>query len=190
MDIESIFFTIFIVWYFKNYIPEDTINILYNLHGKATQLLNVYNSVMCPLYFSLDEKEEIKEETTEKEEEPKPEIKYEDKFLEDIRKMNKEYVFTEDEKVEEGKQYLELLKKESDERVYQLTQIRNSISQIEIKLIKYDCDEDYCTCDDDDEDVNLGETKEERIKVLVTQLKELKEEKNKLDELFQSKKYI
>jgi|LakMenEpi03Aug12_release.lakeMendotaPanAssembly.Ray.scaffolds.fasta_scaffold286196_2 hypothetical protein len=192
MDIESIFFTIFTIWYFSRYIPEDTLNALYRLHGKATHLLNVYNSVVYPLYFSLDEEDDLKEEIKEevKTEEAKPEVKYEDKFLEDIRKMNKEYVFDDDEKLQEGKQYLELLKKASDERIYQLTQLRNSISQIEIKLIKYDSDEDYCTCDDDDEDVNLGETKEERIKVLVTQLKELNEEKNKLDDLFQSKKYI
>jgi hypothetical protein len=151
---------------------------------------------MYPLYFLLDE-EELKEEITEeanaeevKSVEPKPEVKYEDKFLEDIRKMNKEYVLDDSEKVEEGKQYLELLKKASDERLSQLTQIRDIISQIEIKLIKYDGDEDYCICDDDDEDVNLGETKEERIKKLSTQLKELKDEKDKLEELFQSKKYI
>ena len=194
MDIESIFFTIFIIWYFKNYIPKDTINILYNLHGKATNLLNVYNSVMYPLYFSLDEDEVKEEKPIEEEEKPveeeKPEVKYEDKFLDNIRKMNKEYVFDDAEKIEEGKQYLELLKKASDERILQLTQIRDSISQIELKLIKYEVDVDYCTCDDDDEDVNLGETKEERIKVLGNQLKELRDEQNKLEELFQSKKYI
>jgi len=196
MDIESIFFTIFTIWYFSRYIPENTLNTLYSLHGKATHLLNVYNSVMYPLYFLLDE-EELKEEITEeanaeevKSVEPKPEVKYENKFLEDIRKMNKEYVLDDSEKVEEGKQYLELLKKSSDERLSQLTQIRDIISQIEIKLIKYDGHEDYCICDDDDEDVNLGETKEERIKKLSTQLKELKDEKDKLEELFQSKKYI
>ena len=153
--------------------------------------MNVYNRVFFPLHFSLDE-EELKEETLEevKPVEPKPEIKYEDKFLEDIRKMNKEYVLDDAEKVEEGKQYLELLKKASDEKIYQLAQIRDSISKIEIKLIKYDGDEDYCICDDDDDDINLGETKEERIKILATQLKELRDEKNKLEELFQSKKYI
>ena len=189
MDIESIFFTIFTIWYFSRYIPEDTLNTLYRLHGRATEFLDVYNSVM---YLSLDVLKEEKEEKEEevKSEEPKPEVKYEDKFLEAIRKMNKEYVLDDDEKVEEGKQYLELLKKASDERIHQIIQIRDSISQIEIKLIKYDSDEDYCTCDDDDEDVNLGETKEERIKMLVTQLKDLRDEKNKLDDLFQSKKYI
>ena len=188
MDIESIFFTIFTIWYFSRYIPEDTLNALYRLHGRATEFLNVYNSVM---YLSLDVlKEEKGEEEEVKPLEPKPEIKYEDKFLEDIRKMNKEYVLDDAEKIEEGKQYLELLKKASDERIHQIIQIRDSISQIEIKLIKYDSDQDYCICDDDDEDVNLGETKEERIKTLVTQLKELRDEKNKLDDLFQSKKYI
>ena len=188
MDIESIFFTIFTIWYFSRYIPEDTLNALYRLHGRATEILNVYNSVM---YLSLDV---LKEEKGEEEEKPvvekKPEVKYEDKFLEAIRKMNKEYVLDDAEKIEEGKQYLELLKKASDERIHQIIQIRDSISQIEIKLIKYDSDQDYCICDDDDEDVNLGETKEERIKTLTTQLKELRDEKNKLDDLFQSKKYI
>ena len=188
MDIESIFFTIFTIWYFSRYIPEDTLNALYRLHGRATEFLDVYNSVM---YLSLDVlKEEKGGEEEVKPLEPKPEVKYEDKFLADIRKMNKEYVLDDAEKVEEGKQYLELLKKASDERIHQIIQIRDSISQIEIKLIKYDSDQDYCICDDDDEDVNLGETKEERIKTLVTQLKELRDEKNKLDDLFQSKKYI
>ena len=187
MDIESIFFTIFTIWYFSRYIPEDTLNALYRLHGRATEILNVYNSVM---YLSLDVlKEEKGEEEEVKPLEPKPEIKYEDKFLEDIRKMNKEYVLDDAEKIEEGKQYLELLKKASDERIHQIIQIRDSISKIEIKLIKYDGDEDYCTCDDDDEDVNLGETKEERIKMLVTQLKDLRDEKNKLDEIYSSVKY-
>ena len=187
MDIESIFFTIFTIWYFSRYIPENTLNTLYRLHGRATEILDVYNSVM---YLSLDV---LKEEKGEEEEKPvvekKPEVKYEDKFLEAIRKMNKEYVLDDAEKVEEGKQYLELLKKVSDERIHQIIQIRDSISKIEIKLIKYDSDEDYCTCDDDDEDVNLGETKEERIKMLVTQLKDLRDEKNKLDELYSSVKY-
>ena len=187
MDIESIFFTIFTIWYFSRYIPEDTLNALYRLHGRATEFLDVYNSVM---YLSLDVlKEEKGGEEEVKPLEPKPEVKYEDKFLADIRKMNKEYVLDDAEKVEEGKQYLELLKKASDERIHQIIQIRDSISKIEIKLIKYDGDEDYCTCDDDDEDVNLGETKEERIKMLVTQLKDLRDEKNKLDELYSSVKY-
>ena len=109
--------------------------------------------------------------------EVKPEIKYEDKFLDDIRKMNKEYEFTGDEKVEEGKKYYELLSKASDERVYQITQINDKMAEIQIKLTKYEEEDDYCICDDDDEDNNLGETKEERIKTLVKQKNDLSNEK-------------
>jgi len=198
MDMESIFFTIFTIWYLKSYIPEDFINTLYRLHDEATKFTEFYNSIMY-YHLLLDENDENNENNENDNDlvkevsnvQPKPEVKYEDKFLEQIRKMNKEYVFDDAEKVEEGKLYLELLKKASDERLYQIAQIRDKMSQIEIKLIKYEEHEGYCICDDDDsEDGNLGETKEERIKTLVNQQKELSEEKNKLDELFQSKKYI
>jgi len=82
MDIESIFFTIFTIWYFSRYIPEDTLNTLYRLHAKTTEIVELYNRVFFPLYFLLDE-DELKEETVEEEEVKtvvKPEIKYEDKF--------------------------------------------------------------------------------------------------------------
>jgi len=189
MDIESIFYTIFIIWYFRRYIPQDTLNTLYRLHGQATEILDVYNRVFFPLYFSLEEdlKEQIDQEV--KVQEVKPEIKYEDKFLDDIRKMNKEYEFTGDEKVEEGKKYYELLSKASDEKVYQITQINDKMAEIQIKLTKYEEEDDYCICDDDDEDNNLGETKEERIKTLVKQKNDLSNEKKKLVELFECQNY-
>jgi len=195
MDIESIFFTIFTIWYLKSYIPEELISRLYRLHDEATKFTEFYNDIMYShlLYDESDDNDDHLKEISNVEPaiEPKPEVKYEDKFLQHIRKMNKEYVLDDDEKAEEGKQYIELLKKASDERLSQLTQIRDKMFQIEIKLIKYEDHEGYCICDDDDyEDGNLGETKEERIKTLVTQKTELSEEKNKLEELFQSKKYI
>ena len=194
MDSESIFFTIFIIWYFKSYIPEELINRLYRLHDEATKFTEFYNIIMYNhlLDDNDDDDDDVKElSNVEPVVEQKPEVKYEDKFLQNIRKMNKEFEFNEKEKFEESKHYFELLKKASDERVHQITQIRDKMSQIEIKLTKYEGDEGYCIYDDeDDEDSNLGETKEERIKTLVNQKTELIEEKNKLEELFQSKKYI
>jgi hypothetical protein len=65
MDIESIFFTIFTVWYFSRYIPEDTLNTLYGLHVQATKIVDVYNRVFFPLYFSLDQEEELKDDLKE-----------------------------------------------------------------------------------------------------------------------------
>jgi len=183
MDIQSIFFTIFTIWYFSGYIPEDIINTLNKLRHQYSGILNIYNKGFNILHFSLDEDE--KEES--KPVEPKPQVKYEDKFLEEIRKMNKEYEFDKDEKLQESRQYFELLKKAADERLYQITQVCDKIDQIEIKLTKYKGDESYCICHDHDDD--LGETKEERIETLVNQKKELRDEKNKIEHLFQSQKY-
>jgi len=194
MDIESFFFTIFIIWYFKNYIPEELINRLYRLHDDATKFTEFYNNIMY-YHLSFDENDDLVKELSNVEPvvELKPEIKYEDKFLEDIRKMNKEYVLDDAEKIEEGKHYLELLKKASDERIYQLTENRDKKSKIELKLINYEGDDNYCICDDEyeheDVDVNLGETKEERIKTLIKQRNEINEERDKLEELYSSVKY-
>ena len=96
--------------------------------------------------------------------------------------MNKEYEFTEEERLEESQKFDELLKKATDERVYQINQICDKISKIELKLTKYESDDNYCIYDDDDdEDSILGETKEERVKNLVKQQIELNAEKKNLE---------
>ena len=83
---------LFILWHFRTYGP----------------LTNFY-VVIQRLYFFLQDVanaklnvEEKSTTTTNTEEQPveikKPLVKYEDKYLEDIRKMSKEYEFTEAEK--------------------------------------------------------------------------------------------
>lgn len=191
MDKESIFFTLFLIWFINKVGIQNVFIMLNRFHQHATDFLNYYNTHLYPMYFS--QQSEIKDESQEQvkeEDTPKPEIKYEDKFLEDIRKMNKEYVFNDDEKFEEGQKFIELFNKASDERVYQINLINDKMAQIEIKLTKYEGESDYCICDDDEEDIGLGETKEDRINTLVKQQIELSNEKKKLVELFESQKYI
>ena len=187
MDTESIFFTLFVIWYFSRYLPKDVINTLYILHHQASDFLNIYNSVLYPLYFSLDEEEFIQDESSVN---PKPQVKYEDKFLEDIRKMNKEFEFNEEEKFEEEQKLVEFMKKTSDDRVNKISKINDKMTQIEMNLIKYEDIDDYYICgDEDDGDINLCETKEERIKTLIKQQLELINEKKKLEELYSSQEY-
>jgi len=189
MDTESIFFTLFIIWYFSSYITEDTINTFYRLHRQATEFFEFYNSIMYEhLLLNVNDDNTSPSMEPIVEQKPKPKVKYEDKYLEEIRKMNKEYVFDEYEKVEESNHLIELQKKASDERFYQITQICDKMTEIEIKLTKYEDNEGYCICDDDG-DINFGETKEERAKSLLKQQIGLFEEKKKLEDLYSSEDY-
>jgi hypothetical protein len=184
MDKESLFFTIFIMWYFSQY-GAEIFNTFNRLHNNAINFLELFT-----LYFEKYNEDDDFEDEIEDETPVKTVVKYEDKFLENIRKMNKEYVFDDDEKLEESQKVIELLKKAADERVYQINQICDKMSKIELKLTKYESDDNYCIYDDeDDDDAILGETKEERVKILVKQKLELSDEKNNLEELFKSPKY-
>jgi hypothetical protein len=129
----------------------------------------------------LDEKEEQEQEeeqeeinVKEKMEEVKPEPKYEDKYLNEIRKLSKEYVFDEkEEKLKNQKniEFQQIIKKEYFDKI---EEFKEKLSKIEIKLTKYESsDEDYCICDDEDDDSNLGLTKDERIKTLLEEQKDI-----------------
>jgi hypothetical protein len=183
MDKESLFFTIFIMWYFSQY-GGEIFNTFNRLHNNAINFLELFTLYNEDDEFEDEIKDELQDETP-----LKTVLKYEDKFLENIRNMNKEYVFDDDEKLEEAQKFNELIGKAADERVYQINQICDKVSKIELKLTKYEGDDNYCIYDDDDEDAILGETKEERVKNLVKQQHELNAEKKKLEELFQSQKY-
>jgi hypothetical protein len=184
MDMESLFFTIFIMWYFNQYGAEKIFNTFNRLHNNAINFLELFS-----LYFEKYNEDEELEDEIKDETLVKTALKYEDKFLENIRNMNKEYEFTEEEILEESQKFDELLKNVSDERVYQINQICDKMSKIELKLTKYERDDKYFIYHDDDEDYMLGLTKEERVDNLFKQLVELNVEKKNLEERFKSQKY-
>jgi hypothetical protein len=181
---ESLFFTIFIMWYFNQYGAEKIFNTFNRLHNNAINFLELFSLYFEKYNENEELQDEIKDETL-----VKTALKYEDKFLENIRNMNKEYEFTEEEILEESQNFDELLKNVSDERVYQINQICDKMSKIELKLTKYERDDKYFIYHDDDEDSMLGLTKEERVDNLFKQLVELNVEKKNLEERFKSQKY-
>jgi hypothetical protein len=180
MDIEPLFFTIFIMWYFSQYGAEKIFNSFNRLHNNAINFLELFT-----LYFEkYNEADGLEDEIEDEIKDKMPEtvVKYEDKFIENIRKMNKEYEFTEEEKLEEAQKVNELLKKAQDERVNQINQICDKMSKIELKLTKHEGDDKYFIYDDDDEDSILGLTKEERVENLFKQQVELNVEKKIIEE--------
>ena len=175
MDKETFFLTLFTIWYLRQYGPPQFVVLnTIKLYHNAIHYLNIYNCLVYPDYFS-DEKEEQEEIIVkEKMEEVKPEPKYEDKYLNEIRKLSKEYEFDENEeklKNQKNIEFQEIIKKEYLDKI---EEFKDKLGKIEIKLTKYESsDEDYCICDDEDDDSNLGITKEERIKILLEEQKDI-----------------
>jgi hypothetical protein len=99
--IDKAIFFMWVIWYFYKYIPNIiSFNILSS--NLVTRLINLYDIVTEWDYYSYDssstsESEDESDKIENTDEKPKQEMKYEDKYLADIRKLNKEWVFTDEE---------------------------------------------------------------------------------------------
>ena len=161
MDKETIFFTIFIILYVGNQIgANNLLNMFNKFNIKAIKFIDFYNIILNPMYFSEEEDEDILiedhpivESTIEK-----PVLKYEDKFLDDIRKLEKEYIFTEEEKWIEKQKIAEFLNKFTEEDDKKSKEFTEEISDNEIKLIKY---QNSCNKEEQDEEEQDEEEQDE-----------------------------
>jgi hypothetical protein len=140
MDKEKFFFTLFLVWYFTQYgPPHNVLLFLIKLYNYGNNFFEYCNTILAAKYFK-DNKEEDDDEDTiieeEKKEEKREEPRYEDKYLNEIRKLDKDFKFDEKEKSEEAEKIIELIGKSSDNRVNELNKINDKLAEIELKLTK------------------------------------------------------
>jgi hypothetical protein len=122
-------------------------------------------------------------------EEESPEPKYDDKYLEEIRKLSKEFIFDENEKKLIGEKFLEFHTSLMEEEYFvKLKEIKTKMDEVAEKLNKYESsDDDYCICDDDkDKDSHLGETKKERVTFLLEEQNNLRNKENELKQEYES----
>jgi hypothetical protein len=121
--------------------------------------------------------------------EERPEPKYEDKYLEDIRKLSKEFIFDENEEKLIGVKFIEFHTSLMEEEYFdKLKEIRTKIFENTKQLTKYESfDDDYCICDDNnDEDSHLVETKKERVTFLLEEQNNLRNKENELKQEYES----
>ena len=171
---QDMLYSILAIFFFISYIPPNKIHYWINwtiefLHLKPDICVSTGS-------FNNNDDENFKPE-------PNPPPKYEDKYLEDIRKLDKDFVFDEKDLELQRQKFLEMHESIIQLEYFdKLEEIRDKLGEIETKLTKYEgSDDDYCICDDEnDEDVYLGETKEERVKLLL----------EKQNELFQKEKEL
>jgi hypothetical protein len=175
MNIENVFIMLYVLWHFNNY---GTPKYLYLLCQKIYFLLQKYHQLWNRDYFVIEDKKET--EAIVQNPTPKPVVKYEDKYLEEIRKMSKEYNFTDEEqkmKMQKFEQIIDTIVKEKREK---MTEYEFKLNNINLKIKDYkDSDDVMCLIndnEDDDMDFSLCLSKEDVIKKLEKELELVEKE--------------
>ena len=157
---------------------------------------NDFNHAFLPNLFAIwdTETEENSDDENKENNEPsaniineKKEIKYEDKYLEDIKKLDKEFIFTSEEEELKEKKYLEIYKELLSSYSVRILEIQKEFKEQERILSKYEGNDDYCICDDEDnEDINFGTNKEEIIENIKEQQTNLFKEMDTLQQILET----
>jgi len=117
MDKEYFLFSLFVIWYFNNYgVPG-------NLLFFISKLNKVYNYVVYLSYKNVENKTLENKEIVEENTQIIPELKYEDKYLSDLIKMDKEFKFNEKEnkiKMKKMIEFLEIIKNEGNKKISEI----------------------------------------------------------------------
>jgi hypothetical protein len=216
MDNEF-FFIIFVSWFLTNYIMlllfnyNDDIDVilnegynkLNNLFFIVNDFLHIYNNIIFNNNllddYTDNENNENNVENKFIENEKKLSLKYEDKFLEDIRKMDKEFIFTDEENLLITKKYNEFYNSIMEKEYLKPREIINDkLNIIEILLKKYqeiDYDSLYSLCENnsesslDSENNETEEIKEIKIKNLLESQSELFKEDTLLKEKYETNEF-
>jgi len=183
---KAIFFT-WLIWYFYVYGPPPILfNFLVNFYYIYNDFFNCYNEI---IYSSIlyDEKSEQHDTIQITNESPKDPPKYEDKYLDDIRKLSKEWEFTDDENNHIPKLIEDFLNGYIETGQEKIEEITNQIISLE-KEIAEDTDsfnyvEDF---DDEGDSVSCENTSEERNSERRNKIQQLQEQYNNIKLQIQS----
>ena len=172
------------IWYFYAYGPPP---LMYNYFIRFWFILDKfmikYNKLLYPDYWetSSDSSSESIPELHDELEEHSPPTRYEDKYLDIIRQLNKEWEFTEDEIKEKGilyedfyQGYIKNIQCDIDEFNQQVNTYKKEIED-DVDIVNY-----IENCNDDGDDLIEETTLEERNEYRTEQIKELTEKINDL----------
>jgi hypothetical protein len=185
MNRETFFLSLFVIWYISNFGYKGLWFFITKFYQKADRFIHYCNHMISPDIFLEDD-----DTTTKTEEQEKIVPKYEDKYLTDIRKMNKEFIWNDEEEKIKVNKYQEYKKQIEFSYQQKLETVKNALFELEEKIKEsHTYDEEYYIYGEDTSDeqnishdetgkvINneYGETKEEIIKNLT-------DEKNKLND--------
>ena len=166
--------SVLLVCFFSNLGQKHNLfALLMKLYYLTDSFICYTNSILSPEYFQFNSlKNQSSNEEGSDNKEFKPELKYEDKYLEDIKKLNKEYIFNEEEEGVKLEKYTEFVTTLKENK---LVIFLNKLSEIDEKLKTYEKDDnDYYMSDSEEEDI------EEQTKILLEEKANVQFEYNKL----------
>ena len=124
MDSDTIFFIIFILWYLKIY--HSSHPAIIHFCKTTDDWLKYCNYLIAPEYFSYDD------DNTSDKTEPTPIVKYEDKYLLDIQKMDREFNF--DDNQEFNSKIEELLNAKNESNQKRNEEIKLLLTQFDLNI--------------------------------------------------------
>lgn len=191
MDKEITINTLYLISLYLISIISNTVFfgwLLFNHQQYYNHIKFYYSYFFDNIYNEYDEEED--EECQETRLDEKPPKRYEDKYLEEIRKLDKEYKITEEEKEIIKIKFVEFYKEIDYVYKNKIEELYEDSGIIEMKLIKYednlDNDTDYYP---DSNDEYLGETKDERIRKLIKMDLLIYNEIKKISEYVETSEY-
>ena len=179
--------TLIALYFFSNKMHKYHFALIFmKAYNFALKLMDYVNFVLTPEYF---DQEKIDSKSIE-DIEPTPEIKYENKYLEEFKKLNKEFILDENEAEIKKNKYMDFVTILNDNKVESYL---NRLREVEEQLSKYEKSEEECCvsdikCEDDSEDIEMVETKEERVKTLLKEKETILFDYNKQNEYLQTQK--
>lgn len=177
--IDKTVFFIWIIWYLNTYgYVHVLFNLIVRLHNFSTDFFIFYNNVLYPDYWTYENLEYDNNNTEiNTEENQKKTPKYEDKYLEDIKKLDKDWEFTEDENNELIKLIDEFCNDYIKTKENRIKEITAEIINLENEI---DDDSGSFTYIEDCNDDSHKDTIEDRNKRKRTDIEELQEEVTKI----------
>ena len=165
--IDKTLFLIWAIWYFNRYgIHPILLNFLVNFYYLYNDFFIYYNKLLYPEYWSDTESElsDINENKIEiVNESIKKPPKYENKYLEDIRSLNKEWIFTEEENNEIPQLIQLFLNASIENRQNKINEIIGEIKSLNDEILQDIDTPSYCEDLDSEGDILIHElTLEER----------------------------
>jgi len=167
--------------FFTYYFPKQKIQVFITKTFDIFNFFKLFSSLMSSnVMADFDDTTDLIDDNKTPNFEPAPKIKYEDKFLDDIRKLDNEFNFDEKEKVLEQNKFNEFFLLTKNEYSDKIKEIQNKISNNLSQIKKYEdnsdddfCNVNYCENDENNNNDENIETKKDIIKKLTEQQSEL-----------------